>query len=192
MLCCGNEAVYNDYSQMRNACYKVITYLLENNEDIWKLLKYPTPDALNNENLTRREKSSLIYTGTGDMKDYRVFRQTFMDDIFDEQCSQLRVYITSVNPDTLSYGTVDIAVECVVHTKLINLINYENRLEVLLQQVIKTLNGADIGGIGRLFFDRNGSMYDLAKLNLYSNRNFYGYTVILSTRMGGVNGCDKR
>ena len=162
-----------------------------NNEDIWKLLKYDTQDALEKPNLTREEKAKLIYPGAsgGDMDDYRVFRTPYLDDLTTNQQAQLRVYLESITPDTRLYGTVDVNIEVICHVKMIELNDYQNRVESIVWQVIKTLNGADVGGIGKLFFDRSGSFYDLIKMNRYNNRNFYGYTITMSTKMGNVSEC---
>lgn len=192
MECCTGQ-LFNTYSSLDGLCHRVIQYLMMNDEDIWKLLKYPTPDALYKENLTMREKADLIYTDSSDSSNFRVFRAPFMDDVFDEQCAQLRVYVEAITPDTTLYGTVDIQIEIVSHVKIINLVEYRNRLEVLLQRVIKTLNGAYVGGVGQLMFDRTMSYYDLVKYNLYNNRNFCGYSLIMSTKVGSTSGsgnCD--
>lgn len=190
MDCC-NEISYNQYDGLQNFTLFIIQHLMLNNEDIWKLLKYDTQDALEKPNLTREEKASLIYPGAsgGDMDDYRVFRTPYLDDLTTNQQAQLRVYLESVTPDTLLYGTVDVNIEVICHVKMIELNDYQNRAESIVWQVIKTLNGADVGGIGKLFFDRNGSFYDLIKMNRYNNRNFYGYTITMSTKMGNISEC---
>lgn len=190
MDCC-NEISYNQYDGLQNFTLFIIQHLMLNNEDIWKLLKYDTQDALEKPNLTREEKASLIYPGAsgGDMDDYRVFRTPYLDDLTTNQQAQLRVYLESVTPDTLLYGTVDVNIEVICHVKMIELNDYQNRAESIVWQVIKTLNGAEVGGIGKLFFDRNGSFYDLIKMNRYNNRNFYGYTITMSTKMGNISEC---
>lgn len=190
MDCC-NESSYNQYDGLQNFTLFIIQHLMLNNEDIWKLLKYDTQDALERPNLTREEKASLIYPGAsgGDMDDYRVFRTPYLDDLTTNQQAQLRVYLESVTPDTLLYGTVDVNIEVICHVKMIELNDYQNRAESIVWQVIKTLNGANVGGIGKLFFDRNGSFYDLIKMNRYNNRNFYGYTITMSTKMGNISEC---
>ena len=190
MDCC-NEISYNQYDGLQNFTLLIIQHLMLNNEDIWKLLKYDTQDALEKPNLTREEKAKLIYPGAsgGDMDDYRVFRTPYLDDLTTNQQAQLRVYLESITPDTRLYGTVDVNIEVICHVKMIELNDYQNRAESIVWQVIKTLNGADVGGIGKLFFDRNGSFYDLIKMNRYNNRNFYGYTITMSTKMGNVSEC---
>lgn len=190
MDCC-NESSYNQYDGLQNFTLLIIQHLMLNNEDIWKLLKYDTQDALEKPNLTREEKAKLIYPGAsgGDMDDYRVFRTPYLDDLTTNQQAQLRVYLESITPDTRLYGTVDVNIEVICHIKMIELNDYQNRAESIVWQVIKTLNGADVGGIGKLFFDRSGSFYDLIKMNRYNNRNFYGYTITMSTKMGNIAEC---
>ena len=190
MDCC-NESSYNQYDGLQNFTLLIIQHLMLNNEDIWKLLKYDTQDALEKPSLTREEKAKLIYPGAsgGDMDDYRVFRTPYLDDLTTNQQAQLRVYLESITPDTRLYGTVDVNIEVICHVKMIELNDYQNRAESIVWQVIKTLNGADVGGIGKLFFDRNGSFYDLIKMNRYNNRNFYGYTITMSTKMGNIAEC---
>ena len=190
MDCC-NESSYNQYDGLQNFTLLIIQHLMLNNEDIWKLLKYDTQDALEKPNLTREEKARLIYPGAsgGDMDDYRVFRTPYLDDLTTNQQAQLRVYLESITPDTRLYGTVDVNIEVICHVKMVELNDYQNRAESIVWQVIKTLNGADVGGIGKLFFDRNGSFYDLIKMNRYNNRNFYGYTITMSTKMGNIAEC---
>lgn len=190
MECCALQA-YNSYVGLDVVAPKVIEYLMLNNENLWKVLKYNTPDALFKDNLTIKEKGKLIYDGVGDSSEYRVFRSPYMDDLVDLDCAQLRVYMESISPDTTLYGTVDINFEVVSHVKIINLAEYKNRLEVMVQQILTTLNGAYVGGVGKFVFDRNISFYDLCKLNLYNNRNFYGYSLIVSTKLGNVGNCNK-
>lgn len=186
-ICC-DPSPYNTYKSIRKMGYKVIQHLMLNNDEIWKLLKYDTPDALSKSDLTLKEKGDLIWDGRSESAKFRVFRGAYVDDMFNEQCSQLRIYITTLNPDNRTLGTADIGIEIITHVNLVNLDTYENRLEVMLQQVIETLNGREIDGVGRLFFDRTGSLYDIARLNLYNNRNFYGYTIIFSTKVIDTNG----
>lgn len=184
---CGDRLAYNTFRRIRGMCYNVINYLMLNNEEIWKLLRYDTPDALSMPDLTLQEKAAMIWDGSEEVENFKVFRGAFLDDAFKYQCSQLRVFISTLNPDNRSVGTCDICLEPIVHNKLINLDNYENRLEVLLQQLLETLNGQEIDGAGKLFFDRNGSMYDLASLNVYNNRNFYGFTIVMSVKVANLN-----
>ena len=55
---CGENA-YNKFRPVRGASYKILTYLMQNNENIFKLLKYiePNVNPYTKPNLTFDEKS---------------------------------------------------------------------------------------------------------------------------------------
>ena len=178
---------YNTYNTTRGFGYAILKYLMVNNEEIWKLLKYDTPDALSKPNLTMEEKRKLIWNGTGDAEEYRVFRSPFLDDAITSQISQLRIYNSVFSPDNRSVGTIDISIECLCHNKIVNLDNYESRPEVMIQQVIECLNGQDIAGVGVLAFDKDMSVYDVCRMNVYNNRNFFGYSLWISAKVGDIN-----
>ncbi len=158
-----------------------------NNEDLWKLLKYDSANALSLPNLTLKEKRELIYNGIGDSEQYRVFRSTFLDDAVTTQQTQLRVYVTTIAPNNRSYGTVSIAFECLSHNKLVNLDTYENRIEAMTQELIQTLNGSEVNGLGVLSFDMNQSDFNLARMNIYNNRNYVGLIMLMSFMVGDIN-----
>ena len=65
MDCC-NESSYNQYDGLQNFTLLIIQHLMLNNEDIWKLLKYDTQDALEKPNLTREEKAGTFRHEGGD------------------------------------------------------------------------------------------------------------------------------
>lgn len=179
----------NNFAGFSDLCKNVIQYLLLNNENIWKLLKYNTPDALSKDNLTLSEKRDLIYTGTEDSEDYKVFRTPFVDEAFRKEVSQIRVYSLTINPNNRSVSTIDIAIDCITHIKLANLIGNGNRLELLVEEVLKTLNGQDINGVGTLFFDMSQSTYDGARCSIFNNRYFYGFQIVMSVKYGNLGNC---
>lgn len=180
MSCNNNE--YNQYKQLPQMPYNIVSYLLLNNNDIWKLLYYTESNALDRTNITIDEKKSLIYNGESISDNKRVFFQPFTDDAFTEPCALLRVYPVTIIPENSYIGIVDFAIEIMSHVKINQLNNYSTRILTMLQQVIETLNGVNINGIGNMFFDKKGSYGDVARLNIYNNRNYLGYTVVLSTK----------
>lgn len=172
-------ALVNKLTQIDSISYAVIEHLMLNNETIWKILKYDTPDALSKPNLTLEEKSSLIYSG-GDFADkYNVFRQSFTDDAMEYQNSRLHVFIGYVQPVNAVYGMVDVCFEIMAHNKLIPLNNYKNRNEVIAQEIIGTLNDAYVNGIGNLFFDYDANYRNMLQLKFF-NKYYQGYTLVMS------------
>lgn len=176
---------YNTYKEFPAMGIKIIEHLFSNNEDIWKLLKHNSPDALQKPNLTIGEKRALIYTGEGVQTEFRIFRQPFIEDVFEDVVAQLRVYNSMLLPINRVHGVIDFCFEIVVHNKIIAIEGgYLNRMEVILQQLIGALNGTEIGGVGKFFFNQEGQYTNRAQLMIYNNRNYVGYKLIMSTRTG--------
>lgn len=194
MNCCGNEPIFNRFDNLENICYKIIEYLMLNNERLWKLLKYNSNDALLQENLTLEEKRKLIFTGNSVSKNYRVFLQPYLDDGFLEECAMIRVYPISIYPDNHLMGTVYIAIETISHVKIVNLMSddemapIKSRETVLLSEIYKTLNGRDVNGVGFLQFNREHGLQDKTLSNIWNNRNFFGHTTVMSVNLASATG----
>lgn len=179
---------YNKMEGFSNLAYNILSYLMTNNENIWKLLKYNTTNALSYGDLTMDEKRSLIFNGTGDSENFNVFRSPFVDDAFTSEVSQLRIYALTINPNNRSLSTIDFAIDCITHVKLCNIDGCKNRAEVMVEEVIKTLNGQDIDGVGRIFMDERESTYDGARSSLFNNRYFWGFQIVMSVKYGDLIG----
>ena len=194
MSCCGNEPIFNRFDNLENICYKIIEYLMLNNERLWKLLKYNSNDALLQENLTLEEKRKLIFTGNSVSKNYRVFLQPYLDDGFLEECAMIRVYPISIYPDNHLMGTVYIAIETISHVKIVNLMSddemapIKSRETVLLSEIYKTLIGRDVNGVGFLQFNREHGLQDKTLSNKWNNRNFFGHTTVMSVNLASATG----
>lgn len=173
---------YNNFNNLPLMQYKIIGYLMQNNEDIWKVLNYPTTDCLSKPNLTMSQKASLIYQGQSNSSGYRCFMDSFTDDAFIDQCSILRVFPDVIIPKNRSVSDLVFRIEVLSHVKIQYLDGYMNRNVYLFQQILKTLNGIDkIVGLSRLVFDRNDNSFDRASLNISNNRNYTGYSILMSS-----------
>ena len=137
--------------------YGCISYLMDNNELIWKLLKDKTADSYLISNLTRAEKAELIFKGNGDMNDFRVFMDDFQDDAINSEMSFLRIFPIQDQPTNRLINSVDICMQFFTHFRLNHLSNYETRVERVIQQLKETFNGADIPKVGQLVYDQTRS-----------------------------------
>jgi hypothetical protein len=181
------ELSYNTLDRLPLMQYKIIEHLMLYNEDIWKILKYDTSDALSQPNLTLHEKSLLVYPGSGvDANNFRVFMDYSIDDLFTQQSSILRVYPMIISPRSRILSDVTFCIEAFCHAKITQLNNYTNRNVFSFQQIIATLNGANIDGVGLLAFDKIGNPNDKAVLSVYNGRNYQGYSIYMSTHTGSV------
>jgi hypothetical protein len=182
-----SNSAYNTFDRLPQMSYKIIEHLVLNNEDLWKMLKYDTSDCLDKPNLTLDQKTSLIYPGDGkDGNAYRVFMDYLIDDFFNKQCSLIRVYPVFIVPQNRVVSDITFCIEALSHCKITQLNNYTNRNVYMLQQIIKTLNGRDVNGVGMLSFDKMGNPSDKALLNISNNRNYQGYSIYMSTHTSTI------
>jgi len=149
----GNGA-YNIYSGFSDFSYKCISYLMDNNELIWKLLKYKDPEAWDKANLTVAEKAALIYKGQEDTSTSNVFMDVGQPDAWTREDCILRISPHSIFPDNRTVGTMSMLFEIYAHYKCNHLSNYKVRIDWITEELIGLFNGVNIAGIGRLFMDR--------------------------------------
>jgi len=157
----GSYATYDDYAILPYRCVK---YLLNNDEVVWKLLFYNTPDAYSKANLTYAQKVSLIYKGGDNTADFRVFMDRGQPDVNTfEQC-QIRIANYSIYPTNRVIGQISIIFEVYPHYKTNHLDIYQTRGDLIMERLLQTFNGASVplddegsSSIGRFFFDRVGS-----------------------------------
>lgn len=183
------DGVYAKFNDLPDYQYKILTYLFKN-EDFWKLLKYNTPDALFEPNLTSVQKAALIYRSTNntypqDTTNYRVFINDLSDDLWPDESSIVRITLSTIVPENRTIGTITFDIDVLTHIKIDTLEGNKSRKVCLLSNVLGTLNGAEIKGIGLLAFSRQSSYEDKAILGSMTNgKNYSGYKIVLSTHYG--------
>lgn len=178
---------YNRLNQLPNLSINIINCLLDNNETIWKLLKYETNDALDKPNLTSDEKTNLIYDGSGEEENYRVFTKGISSNAQENNCTQLRVFVWKVTPVDHIKSRVDMAIQIISHTSILTLNNYQNRNELLFQQLVATLNGAYINGVSQLVFDKKSNSNNAAMWNAPTEKWYESFDILMSCMVSTVN-----
>lgn len=189
----------NNFSGMDEIPYKIISFLIEHNQNIFKLMKYTnTNEPLEQDDLTLDEKVDMIYTGGDHSEKYNIFLQPSTDDALTESKCLLRVYQDVTFPENpmLSLLTYDIEILC--HNKINTIRKYvgdednENsivttRIASMQMELLNLLDQANIGGIGCLFFDNpNSNRQCMARLNKSNNKDYFGYTCTFALRLGSV------
>ena len=150
---------YNKFETLPLASYNITKYLMDNEETIWKLLKYSDADAWNKPNLSLGEKAALVYAGQPNETDFRVFNSVGQDNSWTVEACLLRISPATILPNNYVFGYSSIAFEVYCHYKVVTLSNYMNRIDYASQRLIECLNGAEIDGVGRLFFDHRASAF---------------------------------
>jgi hypothetical protein len=181
----GVEHDYNKFIGFSGLSYNIISHLINNDDTLWKMLKFPTSDALSKPNLTKSEKSALIYKGQEDSTPFRVFTSPFVDDAVEMRQAQIHIYTGRVNPENYVTSVVDFVCDILCHNKIAILSNAANRLDVMFEHVMNALNGRDIESLGRLYFNAarsrgNGSRF------IKPNDYYIGYQIVMSANFAGV------
>ena len=152
-------ATFDDYPQFS---YSILKHLLASPdaELLWKILKYNTNNPYKEVNLTKSEKTALIYDGSADPVNFRVFLDQGMEDVVTEVMTLIRIYPLIIMPENYTNGLASINFEIYSHHKTNTMINKQTKIDTIVQILLKSLNGKDIGGVGNLFFNANRSRYD--------------------------------
>ena len=150
---------YNKFTDYPLFAYNCVAYLVNDSESelIWKLLYYNDNNAWKNDsahpNLTKAQKGALIYNGSAEETDYRVFLDFGMDNPWDIEACQIRISPVSINPSNYVIGNIAMGLEVYCHYKINTLSNYQTRIDTITQLFIKAFNGQSIEGVGKLYFD---------------------------------------
>lgn len=178
----------NAYSKLKGYkmfTYYIIEYLMNNNENIWKLLKYQDSNALEQPNLTFAEKGALIYNGEEKAELYNVFRDAFTDDAFESRTTQIRMY-PYVNDSVNRMASIQDFIICpLAHVKINHLNDYTTRLDTMVEEIISTLNGAYIENLGTMYYDGKQRRTNSIRFtqSIGNNRNFEGVYIIMSCNL---------
>ena len=150
---------YNDFSSFSSLSYACITSLMNNNELVWKLLKYPQANAWERDNLTYEEKGELIYAGQEDSSKYHVFMDGKQPDVMTEETTLLRIMPYFAKGFDRVVGYVEVSMEVFSHYKINHLTNYKTRIDSICQELLGLFNGINVGGIGLMSINemRDGS-----------------------------------
>ena len=186
--------MFNSLSSLPTATYNILKYLANNNENIWKMIKYNTYDALSKPNLTMSEKLSYIWKN-GAQEDYSVFLTNIVGDAICEEKCILKCYDYYIAATDAFISTPIFAFDFLYGVTMA-LVDRDgipvNRGDLFIHEILSTLNGVDIGGVGKLVFNKNQTRYDFARSVIADSKKFTGVQIYMSTNMGdtgSVSGC---
>ena len=170
------------------------------NENIWKLIYYtvdedgkPIARPLERPSLTSKQKRSLIYNGIDDVNKYRVFLSNVpISEEVTGQVQQIRIYRDRVLPKDAFMSNATWTIELPCHNAISTIIVDNiivNRVDLLQEEILETLNGKEIGGIGTLMFsyDSPQRMSDRSDFVRF-NTQFSGYVFNMSCNWNGNRG----
>lgn len=179
--------MYNSLSALPKSLYNILTYLVLNNENIWKMIKYNSYDALSKPNLTASEKLNYLWK-TGPQEDYSVFFTNLVEDAICESKCILKIYQYYIHSNPSQYLATPVYAFDFLYGGTMSLVEQDgvpvNRGDLFISEILKTLNGANIGGVGMLQFNDDLSRYTAARSVIGNSKTFTGVVIYLSTLMG--------
>lgn len=179
-----SKPLYNKLSSLPYIPYKIVEYLAKsNNEDIWKILYYNDYDCLSKPNLTFRQKMNLIWKKENDEYQYRIFLKPLVSSELTDSLCQLRINKINIKP--LDYTSAIVLYEFTIITgEKIALIDKDGisvpRIDYLEEQLLKELNGKDIGvGSGLLQFSQELSREVQERISINNGKTAFGTSLIM-------------
>lgn len=181
---------FNDFQIAPYIPYNIILQLIEN-ENIFKILKYPEYDCLNKENVPYEEKINMIWKNQDRQEDYNIFINRTINNMIYDAKTILKIYKVDIQPVNRSLSIVSYEFDILYGSK-IALINYNgvpcNRADVLETEILKTLNGKNVNGVGVLQFNEDLTRICRSRNNLGNESTFSGTSLIMATQIGSSGG----
>lgn len=182
----GVLRIFNSMSSLPYIPYNILTYLAMNDEILWKLLAYNGYDALSQPDLTFSEKMDLVWK-TGPQEQFGVFFTPLVEDAIPESKCILKIYNYYTHASDLYNGTVVYAFDFLYGGQM-SLVEYNgvpvSRGDLFENRILEILNGAIVGGVGKLMFFDDMSRYDLAKATIGNSKTFTGMLLYMSVMVG--------
>ena len=160
--------------------------LLEN-DNFCKLIYYNTMDALDKPNLTIEQKRGLIWDGSKDrMDNYNIFLTNVQPNEEIDNRTIMKVYRYTNDPVTNVRAVVTYAFDILFGSK-IPLVKYKgitcNRGDVIEMEIMRTLNGQDVAGVGYMQFNDDLTALCRSSVGVGNNYTFTGVTIVMATQL---------
>jgi len=167
-----------DYVEL-NGVEKIINYLTSyiiQNDNICKLLKYNDENALS-YSLTDEDRYILIDSNPINKDNRRIYFQPYINKTIIKEQTELRIYPASFDIETRVLGKVYLAIDIILHNDLWDLVDSRIRPLALLNELLISLNGTNVEGIGLLNLEKE-------RISLIAYNDYIsGYRIILCTRV---------
>ncbi|MBQ0141792.1 MAG: hypothetical protein KBT06_03155 [Prevotellaceae bacterium] len=179
--------MYSSLSQLPKGLYNILTYLALNNENIWKMMKYNSYDALSHPNLSMGEKLAFLWKH-GAQEEYSLFFTNLVEDEICESKCILKMYQYYIHANPSQYLSTIVYAFDFLYGGTMSLVDYDgvpaNRGDLFVHEIMATLNGADIDGVGKLQFNDKLSRYSAARSVIGNSKTFTGESVYMTVLMG--------
>ena len=191
MLANGNGmTAFNSFKEMPLIPYKILETLIteqsESAEMLWKLLQYPTLNALDERNLTEDEKYKLIWKNESQEQDYSVFMKPLVGSSLDTALAQtqLRLFRYNTLPINRLESIICFEFDIITNEKT-SMVYWDGmlceRVDLLEMCLLDVLNGRDLGiGSGVLEYNREFARACQSLMSINNSKSLYGRAVVMA------------
>lgn len=182
-------AMYNKYISMPYIPYRIIEYLANNNENLWKILKYNTYDCLSEDDLTFEEKMELVWSHEANQEDYKIFLTALVENMIPVSGTIIKIYKEMTLPRNHINAVAGYEIDILYGGK-IALVEYNgipcNRGDVCEAEILSTLNGVEVDGVGKLEFSMKKLGSSRSSLNIGDNKSFTGTSLLMGVDISDI------
>lgn len=155
-------------------------------EIFWKMLAYNDYKALSHDNLTFAQKMKLVWA-QGKQETYSVFLTNLIEDAMAESKQIVKIYQYYIHAFELYTSTVVYAFDCLYGGQM-SLVEYGgipvSRGDLFINCMLAILNGAEVGGVGKLKFLDDASRYSAARSTIGNSKTFTGVQLYMAVDVG--------
>lgn len=155
-------------------------------EIFWKMLAYKDYKALSHDNLTFAQKMKLVWA-QGKQETYSVFLTNLIEDAIAESKQIVKIYQYYIHASELYTSTVVYAFDCLYGGQM-SLVEYGgvpvSRGDLFIHCILSILNGAEVGGVGKLMFYDDMSRYSAGRSTIGNDKTFTGVQLYLAVNVG--------
>ena len=182
-------AYFNDFNKLPSIPYKIMCKLATDNERLWKLLKYPDYNCLYNEDLSFDEKMSMIWKLQAHQEDYNIFLTDLVEDMQPKEKTILKVYSQYLVPKSNISALVLYQFDILYGSK-ISMVDMDgiptNRGDAVVYEILSTLNGTEVGGVGSIEFNTKKSTMSKGYQNLGNNSTYTGKSLFMCVDISDI------
>lgn len=164
--------------------------LLEN-DNLFKLIYYDTSNALSQPDLTVEQKLAMLWKGEDRMEDYNIFLTNIQPNEELESKVLLKIYRYHMSPINPRIATVAYRFDVLYGSKT-PLVESNgitcNRGDLIEMEIMQTLNGKDVAGVGLLQYNYGLSRYCNSEVGIGNNYTFTGLSIVMATQISDVTG----
>lgn len=187
-------SAFNKYNDMPQIPYKILLHLMESNNNLFKLLKYNTKDALQQPILTFEEKRELLYIDEESEDEFRIFLKPLIGDEITIACTQLRFYKLAITPTNNINSVLNYEFDILCGEKM-SIVYDENgipcsRIDLIERELLQELNGYDAFGVGYFQFNRELSRACAERIGMSNSKTFFGTSLVLGCNYISTDGKD--